>query len=623
MTTVLSKLPSTLQALEFRRLGRTLLHSLLVGVAVGVAACVFFYGLEHVEHLLLRSLAGFQRLRPAGEPAIHEGGGRAFRPWLLIVIPALGALVSGLASHLLAPETAGGGGNAFIDAFHRKDGLVRRRVAPVKALASILTLGSGGSGGREGPTMQVGAAIGSLVARLLRTTVRERRILLVAGTAGGLAAIFRTPLGAALLAVEVLYRDDFETDALVPAILSSVTAYSIFITAFGEGHLFAHAARYPFVPAHLLLYALLALVLSVAAVGFVAALRASHRLFASSRLPRWLQPAVGGLLLGALAVAWILAVNPRLGLAGQGLGILGSGYGAAQGAILGAPWLPRGWGAVELLAALVVVKVVATSLTIGSGGSAGDFGPSLVIGGLLGGAFGRAAQLLVNDPRLDPGAFALVGMGTFYGGIAHAPGSSLVMVCEMAGSYDLLVPLMLAEGVAFVALRGHTLYEAQVRSRFDSPAHVHDVALDVLRGLRVGDTVPRGRPFTTFRVDAPVSEVLRAVAGSTWQDIFPVLDNNGQLVGLIAADGVRSLAHEQGLDGFVLACDVMLPPVTLAPEDDLHHALEVLLDAGQRELPVRDAGGVIVGLLDETDITRRYHESTRGAEARDTLTPAP
>lgn len=621
MPSVLSQLPSTLRALEFRRLWRTLLHGMLVGVVVGVAACVFFYGLEHVEHLLLHVFAGFRRLRPAGEHALHDVGERPFRPWLLALMPALGGLASGLVSHVFAPETAGGGGNAFIDAFHRKEGHIRRRVAPVKALASILTLGSGGSGGREGPTMQVGAALGSLVARLLRTTTRERRILLVAGTAAGLAAIFRTPLGAALLAVEVLYRDDFEADALVPGVLASVTAYSIFITVYGEGHLFAHAARYPFVPAHLPLYGLLALVLSVGATGFLAALRTSHRLFAASPLPSWSRPALGGLLLGALAVGWILTVNPRLGLTGQGLGLLGSGYGAAQGAILDAAWLPRGWGAVELLAALALAKILATSLTIGSGGSAGDFGPSLVVGGLLGGAFGRAAQLMVGDPRLDPGAFALVGMGTFYGGIAHAPVSSLVMVCEMAGSYDLLVPLMLAEGVAFVMLRGHTLYEAQVRSRFDSPAHLDDVTLDVLRTLRVGDTVPRGRAFASLQEDARGDEIRRVVAEATWQDVFPVLGRDGRLVGLLAADGVRSLAREEGFDALVLACDVMMPPVTLSPDDDLHRALEALLDAGQRELPVQDADGTIVGLLDETDISRRYHERTRGVERRDTLDP--
>src|SRR5262249_26872513 len=149
---------------------------------------------------------------------------------------------------------------------------------------------------------------------------------------------------------------------------------------------------------------------------------------------------------------------------GQGLGILGGGYGAVQTAITGSDWLRGGWGDVELLLLLCVAKLFAASFTIGSGGSAGGFAPSLVLGGVFGGAYGRALQLLLHDPRIDPGAFVLVGMGTFYGGIAHVPLSALVFVCEMAGSYDLLVPLMLAIAVSFVALRRQSLYPAQLPS---------------------------------------------------------------------------------------------------------------------------------------------------------------
>src|SRR5262249_22672558 len=149
-----------------------------------------------------------------------------FRPWLLVLLPALGGLASGLLTTKVAPETQGGGGDAMIDAFHHRGGVVRKRVAWVKALASIATLGTGGAGGREGPTMQIGAGLGSTIAQWLKVGTRERRILLIAGVAAGISAVFRTPLGAALLATEVLYRDDFESDALVPALLASVVSYS-------------------------------------------------------------------------------------------------------------------------------------------------------------------------------------------------------------------------------------------------------------------------------------------------------------------------------------------------------------------------------------------------------------
>ena len=192
-----------------------------------------------------------------------------------------------------------------------------------------------------------------------------------------------------------------------------MVAYSIVISIFGESTLFSHAARFPFVASHLPLYALLAILLSACAIGFLRLFRAVQRAAAALPGPAWLRPAVGGLALGLLATPIVMLVGDRLGAEGQGLGIFGGGYGAAQTAITGAPWLPGGWSSVGLLCLLAIAKVAAASLTIGSGGSAGDFAPSLAIGALLGGAFGRAAQLVLGDPAIDAGAFALVGMGVF------------------------------------------------------------------------------------------------------------------------------------------------------------------------------------------------------------------
>jgi CIC family chloride channel protein len=289
--------------------------------------------------------------------------------------------------------------------------------------------------------------------------------------------------------------------------------------------------------------------------------------------------------------------------------LLGGGYGSAQLAISGAEWLPGGWRGIELLVLLGTAKIVATSLTVGSGGSAGDFGPSLVIGGVFGGAFGRAAQLFVHDPRIDPGAFALVGMATFYGGIAHVPIASLVMTCELAGSYDLLVPLMLAEGIAFVALRGRSLYHAQVQTKRDSPAHREDLILDVLKGVRVGDVVVRERPYVTFDARTPASKVIEAVAGSAWQDAFPVLQD-GKLIGIVSAEVLRTMASNPDLEPLAIAHDLMVAPISIRDTDDLQLALEVVLDHGLRELLVIDEQGGIVGFLDESEITRVYREAT-------------
>jgi CIC family chloride channel protein len=587
-----------------------LLHSAIVGVVAGLAGCLFYWALEAAQELILERLAGYRVLRAAGESLTGPHQYAAFNPWLLLFLPASGALVAGLISAKLAPETRGGGADAIIESFHQHGGHVRRRVPFVKAIASAFTLGFGGSGGREGPIMQIGGALGSIAARYLRVNARERRILLVAGLAAGVSAVFRTPLGAALLAVEVLHRDDFESEALVPSVLASVVAYSVFISVFGEATLFAHAPRYPFVPRHLPLYALMAVLVSFVAALFLFVLRRSRAAFARAPLPLWAKPAVGGLLLGGISVPVLMGIGPLVGGAGQGIGILGGGYGAAQLAITGATWLPSNWVGVELLVLLGVLKIIATALTIGSGGSAGDFGPSLVIGAVFGGAFGRAAQLLLDDPSLDPGAFALVGMGTFYGGLAHCPLAALVLVCELAGSYDLLVPLMLAEGVAFVALRHQRLYESQVSRRRDSPAHRDDLILDVLKGFRAESIVVRDRPFVTFHRQTSAAQIMREVGGTEWQDVFPVLDDAGKLVGIISSEVLRTLANSPDLTAFTLADDMMIPPVSVLGDADLHTVLETLLEHGLRELVVTEPDGTIIGILDESEITRAYHEAT-------------
>ncbi|AKT43838.1 chloride channel protein [Chondromyces crocatus] len=605
-------LPGPRGLLEFQHLGRVLLHAGLVGAAAGLAGSLFFAALELGERYILEGLTGYRPLRAHGEavlPVLHRA---ELRPWLICLVPALGALIGGLLTARFAPEARGGGADALIDAFHQRGGVVRRRVPLVKALASFFTLASGGSGGREGPTMQIGGGIGSLLARALRVGPRERRILLIAGAAAGMSAMFRTPLGAALLVVEVLHRDDFESDALVPSILASVVSYSVFIYFFGESTLFTHAPRYPFIPSHLPLYALFAVLLSVVAVGYLTVIHGTERVFQRIKLPVWAKPALGGLALGLLVAPILILLGGRAGQPGQGFGLLGAGYGAAQVAITGAGWLPSGWDGVELLLLLLGMKIIATSLTVGSGGSAGDFGPSLVIGALAGGAFGRAAEILIQDPRIDPGAFALVGMGTLYGGVAHVPIAALVMVCELAGSYDLLVPLMLCEGIAFVALRHRSLYRAQVPTRRDSPAHRDDFIYDVLRGILVRDVVVTSRPFVAFDARTKAASVITRIAGCEWQDTFPVLDETGKVIGTIDADILRTAAMSPEITEVAIAHDMMETPAAVADTEDLHRALQTLLQHEVRELVVLDADGKIVGFLDEADVARAYHDATAG-----------
>lgn len=565
---------------DLRIVGRTLLQAALVGAVAGLLGAVFFAGLEFVQRLMLEDLGGYHTLRAHGETFLREPAeGHIFRPWLLVVLPAVGALAGGIVSQL-APETRGGGGDAMITAFHQQGGRVRKRVAWVKAMASLFTLGTGGAGGREGPTMQIGGALGSMVAGVLRVPASERRILMVAGVAAGIAAMFRTPLGAALLAVEVLYRDDFESDALIPAVLASVTSYSVVISIFGESTLFSHPNRFPFILGHLWLYGLLALLIAIVANLFLAVLRGVQAVSKRLELPEWAKPGLGGLAMGLFCVPIIVFVGWRVHQPGQGIGLFGGGYGAVQIAISGSPWLPGGWAGAGLLLLLCLAKICASSLTIGSGGSAGDFAPVLAIGGLFGGAFGRAVQILSGDPRIDAGAFALVGMGTLYGGIAHTPLSALVLVCELAGSYDLLVPLMLAEGIAFVALRKRTLYHAQVPTQRDSPVHQAADVPDILRSAQVG-------------------ELMRAL---------------GRSEGAVTASGdAGAREHDDAVDASAPTV-AAAPPVSIRADHDLRAAAEALLANKLRRIAVVDAEGRLVGHLDEADISRWYLEATAQGE---------
>jgi CIC family chloride channel protein len=606
--------------LDLRIVSRTLLHAATVGVAAGFAGAAFYAGLEFMQRVLLEGLAGYSPLRADGERIIKPGELHAFRPWLLAILPALGGLGCGLLTRL-APETRGGGGDAMIEAFHHHDGSIPLRVLWIKPFASIATLGTGGAGGREGPTMQIGGALGALASRLLGVSIRERRVLMVAGVAAGISAVFRTPLGAALLAVEVLYRDGFESDALIPSVLASVISYAVVISLFGETTLFGRIPRFAFVPAHLPLFGLLALFVALIAVLFLKVFRAVAAFFERLRVPAWLKPALGGLLLGVLVAPLIVFVDFKISSPGQGIGGLGGGYGAVQMAISGSPWLPPGWAAVGLLATLGFVKVLAASFTIGSGGSAGDFAPSLAMGGLLGGAFGRAAALLIHDPRIQPGAFALVGMGTFYGGIAHTPLAALVLVCELAGNYDLLVPLMLAQGIAFVALRKRALYSSQLVTQQDSPLNRDTLLFEVLSSARVGELIDLAKRPICFSPHTPTAEILQRASEAETQEVFPVIDGTGGLVGLVTSAAVRVIAGAAADTQWAVAVDLMQAAVSVRMEDDLRVATELMVSHGLRELPVLDRSGRVLGLLDEADIAEVYLRASARAASADKSSP--
>ncbi len=606
----LNDLADVARLLEIRTVSRWVGLGLVVGVGAGLGAAAFFVAMDYVRHVVFGLVAHLQLLEPGGEHSLFSTEGISDPVLLLVVLaPAIGGLLSGLIVFRFAPEAEGHGTDALIDAFHNHRGAIRKRIPIVKAVASVILLGTGGSAGREGPIAQIGAGFGSVLATTMRLSPRERRLLLLAGAAGGIGAIFRTPLGAALFVVEVLYRDDFEVDALVPTVLASVVAYSVFTMIFGEGSIFSTQPHYEFNPLQLPLYLLMAVFASIVGVLYIKVFYGMRdRVFGPLPIPRVLKPMVGGLLVGLLFL-----VAPQS---------LGAGYGWLQEVLRPtSEYFPLGWGSAGLLLAIALLKVLTTSLSISSGGSGGVFGPSVVIGGMIGGAFGMAFHLLLPTVVPQPGAFAIVGMACFFGGVAHAPISSLVMASEMTGSYDLLVPIMLAEAVAFVMLRRWTLYERQVPSRRDSAAHGAEFVLDVLQNVRVRE-VSQLVPPRSLEANTPLAAVLRQASEST-QAIFPVVDAAGRAQGIVSLDTIRAFFFDQELGQLAIAADCAMPLVTVTADDALDAALRRVAKSGLPQVPVVDPDDEtrIVGLLSYEEILAAYSRELRRRRDDDGANP--
>jgi len=540
------------------RRGRWIPYSALIGCVSGLGAILFDLAFRVAQKVLLE---GVGRFRPPGSGVEGGAGYDPQVPWLLPVALVIGGLLSGAIVFGFAPEAEGHGTDAVLRAFHRLRGKIRRRVPIVKAIASAITIGSGGSGGREGPIAQIGAGFGSFLADATGLRNEDRRIMMMAGAAGGIGSIFRAPLGAALFAAEVLYSEpEFEYQVLLPGLISAITGYCIYSSYAGWGFLFAVPAFSFHSPRQLPLYALLGV-----ACGLVGAIYprvfygVRDRIFRPLGIPAWTKPALGALALGGIAVYFPQA--------------LGMGYGYIQEAI-------RGEHTIGFLLLFAAVKIIATSLTISSGGSGGVFGPSLVIGGAIGGAFGQAAVHYLPGFAPSPVACIMVGMGGFFAGVAKVPFASVIMVMEMTGSYGLLVPSLLVAAIAYVFLPPRLgLYENQVPGRIDSPAHLGSFATDILRLVRVEDSWgTRRRSDRTVPDDAPLPSLVDLASVST-QNLFPVVDATGALVGEFSIDDLRrALLSEENKD-HLKARDLMHAAVgPLVTADDLNTAARLLAE---------------------------------------------
>ncbi|WP_146392240.1 chloride channel protein [Allorhodopirellula solitaria] len=579
----------------------------MVGVVAGLGAIVFDVLGQTVTRYTLSQFAGFTPLEAAGEYARYAHVEQSVSPWMVVLIMTLGGLVSGLIVFRYAPEAEGHGTDAAIDAFHNKRGSVRAIVPIVKTIASAITLGTGGSGGREGPIAQIGSGFGAWLGTKLKLSGRERRIMLAAGMGAGIGAIFRAPLAGAVFAGEILYSDaDLEADVIVPAAAASIVAYSVYMQSLPADvrfmPIFGDALQHKFVsPLELVAYLMLAIVLVLVGGLYVRTFYGTQKLFHKLPVIPHLRPAIGAAMAGLLGIGLLQIFHDQPAI----LGVLGTGYGTLQIALTTATSL----GA-TLLVVVALMKIVTTSLTIGSGGSAGVFGPSMVIGGCTGAAVGLVLQRFFPNLVAEPEAFAVVGMAGFFSGIARAPISTIIMVRALTGDFGLLVPTMLVTTSTFVMSQRFRLYQKQVPTRMDSMAHRGDFIIDVLEGLQVKDIFNPDRKVTKIPEGMTVEDIVHHLAYSS-QNYFPVVNADDKMVGIFCDDDVRAYLYDESLWKLAVARDIMVDNyLSVAPDDDLNSALLRFTSHDLDELPVLDPDqpGELLGMLRRRETIAAYNQ---------------
>lgn len=564
--------------------------SVAIGIAAGLSALALILGIDLFTRVFLGTIAGYTPPSAGGETLHALSAVVIERPWLIPVSTTLGGLVSGLIVTRLAPEAKGIGTDAAIGAFHKEHALIRWRVPLVKLLTSAITIGSGGTSGREGPIAQIGAGAGSQLAKAFRLTEQERRIALAAGLGAGIAAIFKAPLAGGILSGEVFYKHDFEAEALIPGFIASTVSYSIVGFASGWQPIFStslHPIGYIH-PEALLLYALLGVLCAAFAHLLFHVLYNLRHLFEGLRVPAFTKPAIGGLVVGVIGI-----FVPS---------VLGVGYGWMQIALNQDYQLFP----VTLMILGIFAEIVAMPFTLGSGGSGGIFGPCVVTGGLIGATFGYYAQQMFPATVTNPSNYAIVGMMAFFGAAAKSPLAVIVMVAEMTGGYALLAPSMLAVVVAYLLSGSTSVFANQVDSLEDSPAHAEEYETLVLKNIRVSDAMTKNvqavSPKASLQIAHDLMEI-DSVGG------LPVL-SGGKLVGMVTRTDILKVEPSERAQKTVGS--VMSPQLAVAyPDEDLFSALTKMIARSVGRLPVVDPKNAesILGIITRADIGRAIQRS--------------
>ena len=555
--------------------------ALLVGAGAGGGAIVFRWLIKSFT-LILSGHADYSGLGHVANPHV-PGLGR----WFVILAPVVAGLVYGPLVHLFAREARGHGVPEVMFAVARRGGRIAPQVAGVKALASALCIGGGGSVGREGPIVQIGSALGSTVGSLVQVAESRMRVLVACGAAGGIAATFNAPLAGVFFAMELILRD-FATGSFSMVVISSVVASVIGRAALGN-HPFLQLP--PFTVhniAQYLLFAALGILAGAVGVAFTRVLYLIEDACDWAwRGPEWLRPAVGGLALGGL-----LLVLPQM--YGVGYPVLGNGV--------------AGKYAIGFLLVLMLAKMIATSLTIGIGGSGGVFAPSLFIGAMLGSAYGQTLHHLAPGVAGPAGAYGLIGMGAVFAGAARAPITAVIIMFELTGEYTIILPLMaaivLATGTSHLITRD-TIYTLKLRRRgVDLDTHPTSNRLASTTAGQVAEPIG-----TTLQRGTTLLDALALLTRARHAQI-PVLDTDGGYIGLVTARGVADALADGEHDEATVESVIERPPPVHAGQT-LDDTLDALDSSGIAALPVLDASGEnLVGWLTHQQVLNELRTRT-------------
>jgi CIC family chloride channel protein len=576
MKTQILKKISGLQALQANEHTIMAVLGVIVGLAAGFGAVGFRYLINF-----------FQTLAYGGENDLLELVINL--PWYYrVAVPVIGGLIVGPLVYFFAREAKGHGVPEVMEAVALKGGVIRKRVVVVKSLASAISISTGGSVGREGPIVQIGSAIGSVLGQFMKVSADRMRTLVGCGAAAGIAATFNAPIAGSMFALEVILGD-FGLATFSPIVISSVVATAVSRAFLGDIPAFIVPA-YELVSAwELPMYLILGIFCAAVGVTFTKTLYRIEDLFDGIKFPEYLKGIIGGLILGVASL-----VFPQ---------ILGVGYGAIDMALM----QQMAWW---LLLVLVVAKILATSVTIGSGGSGGIFAPSLFLGAMAGGFFGFVVHQLFPNITASPGAYSIVGMGAVVSATTHGPLTAILILFEMTGEYKIILPLMLACIIAAIAggqLMRDSIYTLKLARRGIDIKGGKEV--NVLKSLFVKDVMNSN--VETMPEALPLGKMAQRISKSKFNS-FPVLDDQNQLIGILSFNDYNEAIFDENLKDLVVAKDLASTDlVTISLDDNLWTALEKISSKDFAVLPVvsAQAPNKLEGVVSRRDIIGAYNKA--------------